>query len=282
MSAFSNSVLSPAWRSLSGELPVLMMNDYLARIILQQNEPALRFLICSVLKIDPGEIQSLVIENPIIPGDAIDEKEYILDILLTMNDSTSINLELQVVNEHNWPERSLCYLCRSFDRINRGENYLDIRTAIHIGILGFVPIPEDPSFYASYRLLNVLTHHEYSSKIQLYVLSLPMKEQAADDDILHHLDLWAAFFSARTWEELRMAAEKDPVIEKTVDEAYKLMMDEKVRRQCEAREEYYRIRNTDKLLLQRAEEKLQAAERELAELKRRLAEYEAHENGGRS
>ena len=134
----------------------------------------------------------------------------------------------------------------------------------------------------------VLTHHEYSSKIQLYVLSLPMKEQAADDDILHHLDLWAAFFSARTWEELRMAAEKDPVIEKTVDEAYKLMMDEKVRRQCEAREEYYRIRNTDKLLLQRAEEKLQAAEqrivserdradaaeRELAELKRRLAEYE--------
>jgi hypothetical protein len=57
-----------------------------------------------------------------------------------------------------WPERSLSYLCRSFDQLRTGEKYANAGPAIHIGFLDFTPFPEHPEFYASYKLLNVKTH----------------------------------------------------------------------------------------------------------------------------
>ena len=63
-----------------------------------------------------------------------------------MNNNTLINLEMQVANEGNWPDRSLSYLCRAFDNLNEGENYGDLKPAIHIGILDFTLFPENLNF----------------------------------------------------------------------------------------------------------------------------------------
>ena len=40
-----------------------------------------------------------------------------------LNNNQILNLEMQVKNEHNWAERSLVYLCRSFDQLYRGQEY---------------------------------------------------------------------------------------------------------------------------------------------------------------
>ena len=68
------------------------------------------------------------------------------DIKVNLNGHAVINLEMQVVNEGNWPERSLCYLCRAFDNLNRGQSYEDIRPAIQIGLLNFTLFPDSPEF----------------------------------------------------------------------------------------------------------------------------------------
>lgn len=39
------------------------------------------------------------------------------------DDNVIINLEMQVINEYNWPERSLTHLCRALDSLNPGEDY---------------------------------------------------------------------------------------------------------------------------------------------------------------
>ena len=44
--------------------------------------------------------------NPIMLGEAINHKTFFLDVFVILNNHTRINLELQVVNEQNWPERS--------------------------------------------------------------------------------------------------------------------------------------------------------------------------------
>ncbi len=47
--------------------------------------------------------------------------EYILDVDVLLNNNTLLNLEMQVVNEHNWTDRSLAHLCRSFDQLYHGH-----------------------------------------------------------------------------------------------------------------------------------------------------------------
>ena len=48
----------------------------------------------------------------------------------------------------------MIYLCRMFDRLQRGEDYAESGCAIHIGILDFTLFEEVPEFYACYKMLN--------------------------------------------------------------------------------------------------------------------------------
>lgn len=98
-------------------------------------------------------------------------KEFILDINIILNNDTHINLEMQVANEHNWTNRSLSYLCRSFDQLYRGQRYEKAVPVIHIGFLDFDLFPDNPEFYATYMMQNVKNHHLYSSKFKLSVVN---------------------------------------------------------------------------------------------------------------
>ena len=113
------------WKHVSGEIPYPLTNDYLFRVVVQRHDRVLRDILCSMLSLKEEDIQSIQITNQIVPGEKIDEKEYILDINLLMNGSISVNIELQVINYKDRPERSLQYLCRSFDLLNKGQLYSD-------------------------------------------------------------------------------------------------------------------------------------------------------------
>jgi septal ring factor EnvC (AmiA/AmiB activator) len=55
-----------------------------------------------------------------------------------------------------------------------------------------------------------------------------------------HRDLWASFFKAKSWEELRMLAQQDTNIAKAVTTVHRLSEDEEFRMQYEAREDRIR------------------------------------------
>ena len=76
----------------SGKLFVPMTNDYLFRALLQKNNYVLKGLLCSLLHLNASEVASVTITNPIQLGEAIDDKEFILDInvdLIHCGSSTS-------------------------------------------------------------------------------------------------------------------------------------------------------------------------------------------------
>ena len=112
----NENTISRSLAKATGAIPYGFTNDYMFRAILQKNIGVLKALICSMLHISPDQVKSLVITNPIILGQYIDSKEFILDIKVTLNDNTHIDLEMQVKNESNGEDRSLSYLCRSYDR----------------------------------------------------------------------------------------------------------------------------------------------------------------------
>ncbi|MBQ8279925.1 MAG: Rpn family recombination-promoting nuclease/putative transposase [Roseburia sp.] len=156
----------------TGKIDYTFTNNYMFHVILQSNELVLKGLISSLLHLPFEEIMSVRIENPIELGVAINMKDFILDIRVLLNNNTTINLEMQVGNEHNWPDRSLSYLCRTYDQLCTGQEYELALPVIHIGILDFTLFPDSPEFYASYKLLNTKNHKVFNDKFILNVLSL--------------------------------------------------------------------------------------------------------------
>ena len=235
---------SSEFQSASGPIDYQMTNDYMFHAVLQKNPKVLKSLVCSLLDLHPNEIRSIQILNPITLGASIDNKTFILDINILFNNNTLINLEMQVKNLPNWEERSLSYLCRAFDQLQKGCDYAAAKPAIHISILNFTPFPGLQEFYASYKLLNEKNHHIYSDKFSLRMLDLTCIHLATPHDRDCRLDRWARLFKATTWEEIKMIAKHNADLLEASETLFTLNADYMICKQCEARADYYRLHNT--------------------------------------
>ena len=241
----TTSKLSPTrWQDATGPLAFTLTNDCLFKNILQKNENQyiLRALLASLLHLSENEITFIEITNPIMPGDNVTDKTFILDIKIVLNHSDLINLEMQVIDYGNWPERSLGYLCRSFDNLNRGDDYIQTKPATLISILDFTLFEDAPEFYSTYRLTNQNNGKIYTDKFTINVLDLTKIKLATDDDKDYSLDYWAMIFKAKTWEDLHMIAtaydNKESFTEDLITTIYDATSDEAIRLQCEAREDF--------------------------------------------
>ena len=96
------------------------------------------------------------------------------------------------------------------------------------------------SVTATYRLMNVKSHKMYSDKLRISVLNLKHIELATEEDQAYRIDHWARLFKAATWKELKALAAQNPIFTDAARTAVVLSEDEKIRLQCEAREDYYR------------------------------------------
>ena len=213
-----------------GKIDYGLTNDYMFRAILQKSRKTLIGLASALLHLNPEDIKEIEITNPIILGESINAKTFILDVNILLNNS-----EMQVNNLHNWENRSLCYLCSDFSQLNKGDAYEDIKPVINIGILDYTLFEDAPEFYAEFELLNKKTHRRYSDKLGISVLDLTQIDMASDEDKAFGIDTWAAVFKAKTWEELRMAVQSNEYMKDAAETLYELNSDETIRQQCEAR-----------------------------------------------
>ena len=249
-----------------------LTNDYMFRVVFQENELARKGLIAAVLHMNTEDIYEVKILNPIELGAHVDSKDFILDIKVLLNNGHLINLEMQMTNQNNWQDRSLSYLCRSFDHLYKGEPYTEAKPATHIGFLNFAPFPEHLEFNGCYKLLNIKNHNLYSDKFAFHVIDLTHIELATEEDKAWKIDYWARLFTATTWEEVKMIAENDIHMKEAAKEMYVLSADEMIEERCRARDDYYRTIRTYNKTIQDLEE---ANETLLSENQTLLSENEA-------
>jgi bisphosphoglycerate-dependent phosphoglycerate mutase len=69
-----------SYKDATGIVAYNMTNDYMFRAVLEANKNVLKGLICSILHLNDADITSVEIKNPIKLGEAVDDKEFILDI----------------------------------------------------------------------------------------------------------------------------------------------------------------------------------------------------------
>ncbi len=223
---------------LHGKLPYKLTNDYLFRAVFQTNKKVLKELLAAVLHLDSAEIRELDILNPILLGEAMNEKTCILDLFLLMNDHTRINIEMQVASTDYYMDRVLLYACRAYDNLERGENYQELKPVIHISLLADTPRTGEKKFYSENWVCDIRDGKIFSRNLGIIIVQLKENENADMPEIESGLDKWARLFLADTWEELQEMIKESEWMAETVYTLRNLTEDEKIRLECEARDRY--------------------------------------------
>ena len=63
--------VSPSYLTATGKIPYNMTNDYMFRAMLQKSQNVLESLVCALLHLEPSQIQSITITNPIVRKSSI-------------------------------------------------------------------------------------------------------------------------------------------------------------------------------------------------------------------
>lgn len=229
-----NSVTNEA----TGKIPYGFTNDYMFRAVFQKNQKALKGLLSAVLGMSQEEIVSCEITNPIILGEAIDDKTCVLDIRLVLNYEKKINLEMQIGNILNWPKRSLYYTCDMYVDLHKGEDYEQAQPCIHIGFVNTSPFKDYHEFYSKYQLVNVENGHVYTGDFVLIVIQLDQVNKVVVDNQNRDIYRWTKLFMAREWEEVFQMAEESEAMQEAVVTLCNMTEDEKIKQQCWARQRY--------------------------------------------
>ena len=251
----------------TGKLDYRLTNDCMFHMVFQKNPKALLGLCASLLHMHPEEIRSVEVLNPFEFKTIPTDKTFVLDLKVLLNDDRILNFEVQVIDEKDWPERSLSYACRTFDQLQKGETYLDVKPIRHIGFLDYDLEDFTPEFYATYMLLNIKNHEIYSDKFALSVVNLNQIELATEEDRKYGIDHWAQLFKADTWEAIKKMAQENAYISDAAETLLQSNQDLKIRSYCEAVEEARRVRRGLERLVAEKDEALVEKDAEIARLK---------------
>ena len=179
--------------------------DILFKLLFTKNQHLLKKLVAHLLKITQDSITEFSILNPEMPPDVIGDKFCRLDILMTVN-KQQVNLEVQVNNEGDYPERVLYYWAKAYSNaLSESEKYIDLPQVVVINIVNFPLFKGCKEFHSEFQLLEVSRGTQLTNKLVLHFYELRKLPKSADRNDLQRL--WLALFKAKTEEELQMIEE---------------------------------------------------------------------------
>ena len=224
--------VTAAFEQATGAVLRPLSNDLLFHIVLQNCKPALKGLLCSLLSLKSEELKDVEIKNPICYGDYLHKKQIVLDSKVLLNNDTVVNIEIQNQHAENWNDRALFYTCRNMADLNGGDDYAQLMTFYHIGIIDFKIANKEPRFYARYELCNIDNPCEkFNRKLAIFMLSLRQTERATKQDIDSGRLHWAKLFKATTWEEIKSLSIEYPDIKEAAKTMYIATAEEQIRQE---------------------------------------------------
>lgn len=188
-----------------------------------RNETIRRYFIGDILNIPQEEIHTVELKNPFLWKRYWRQKLGILDIVLELNSSRKINIELQVKPVKNWDKRQLFYLSKLYtEELRIGERYERLNGCVGISILDF-NLTDRKEYHSIYRLRDE-NGHEFSDILELHVIELN-KELTGQGEV----EDWIRFFNVKTEVDLKMIKTKNPGIVEAIRELRQMSMSNPLR-----------------------------------------------------
>lgn len=213
---------------------ISLKHDYSFKEIFR-NETVRKYFISDVLEIPLEEIRSVRLHNTFLWTRHKMQKQGILDVLMVLNDSSKMNIELQIRAEADWDKRSLFYLAKMFVAdLRRGDEYHKLQKCIEISILGF-NLDDASEYHKIYRLRDK-AGRDFSDMFEVHIIEL--NKELYD---LDRTDEWIRLFRAESKEELNMLMHrtKNPGILEAIKEINLMNLSDwlKAQREFDEREE---------------------------------------------
>jgi predicted transposase/invertase (TIGR01784 family) len=181
------------------ELKYRFTHDTLFKMLFTDYPDLLQKLVAVVLNISFESIKNFVITNPELLPENLNSKFCRLDINMTVNEQ-KVDLEIQVNNENDFPERSLYYWAREYSSsLGEGEDYANLPRVIIISIIAF-KLFDCAEYHSEFQALEVTRHTPLTDKQSLHYFELPKLPK--DINQLKGVELWLALFNAKTEEDL--------------------------------------------------------------------------------
>ena len=200
------------------KLEYTLKNDTLFKMLFVKHPDLLKRLVAELLCIKLESIGQFAITNPEMPPEAIGDKFCRLDINMTI-DGQRADLEIQVNNAGDYPERSLYYWAREYSTaLEEGREYSGLPRTIIISIIDF-NLFDCLEFHSEFQALEVTRHTPLTDKICLHYFELPKLPKTVSKE--DGQKLWLALFNAETEEELRKIEEMEVPVMKQVINAYR-------------------------------------------------------------
>jgi len=153
-----------------------------------------------------------------MPPENLGEKFCRLDINMTVN-GQRVDLEVQVSDEGDYPERVLYYWARDFSSaLPAGEEYSMLPRTIVISLIDF-KLFDCEDCHSFFQLLETTRHTPLSDKMGFHFFELPkIPDEVSRSNMLL---LWLSLFKADTVEELeKIRAMEVPVMNQAINAYY--------------------------------------------------------------
>ena len=230
----------------NNEFKVSLKNDYIFKKIFakEENNSKLKDFLEAILNI---EIKKVIVKNPEIPKNMLDEKLAILDIRAEINEDTMIDIEMQVANQYNISERSTIYTAKMISSgVKVGEEYKDMKKTISINILNFNYFKTNTYHNVAHMKFEKIKKEEYvdmgyeeeqetvTEKVEMHFIELP-KFVKKNSGTKSKLEQWLWVMVGEE-DKMEKAGKENKEVEKTIDELNTMNLSEEERIMYEERE----------------------------------------------
>ena len=176
-------------------------SDVLFKMLFVRHPNLLKRLVAVLLGIPLESIENIQTINTEMPPEEIGKKFCRLDINMVV-DGKRVNLEIQIEDEGNYPERSMFHWAKMFtSSLPAGNDYSLLPKTIVISILGFRQFG-CKEVHSEFAPMEITRHEILSDKQRYHFFELPKLPDVDFIDTTSEKDLWLALFNADTEEEL--------------------------------------------------------------------------------
>ena len=210
-----------------GKLRYTFKTDTLFKMLFVKHRDLLKNLIAALLGIPLENIEQFAIRNPDMLPEVLGDKFCRLDINMIVN-GQRVDLEIQVANEGDYPERVMLYWAREFSTaLSAGQSYSMLPRTIIISIIDF-KLFDCKEFHSFFQPLEVTRHTLLSDKMGFHFFELKKlpKDVKEQDALL----LWLSLFRAETEEDLeKIKGMGVPAMEQAISAYYSITASEEFR-----------------------------------------------------
>ena len=178
-------------------------------------------------------------EDKELLSDTLDKKTGILDLQIDVNNTEKVDVEVQLVERSNLPERLLFYFSKLYLKgIGKGEDYRVAKREVLTAIIDYnlkIEI-EDKKMETIWQIVE--KNHpkiRLTNKFEIHILELEKVKEEYKKNKENKKAQWLLFLDDPETKEVKEIMEKNEDVKEAVIEVRKLSQDEKLQREAELR-----------------------------------------------